>query len=180
MGKGSILSVEQIIKKTAVETVKELEKARLTKQDGATFFQKTEKLLYNYNDLQEAVKQKERDIEFLQINGLQGKSKSIVLYSTNPGSAGADQYVEVLEAYRAAKERTERLISKIDRALNEIKQDPKYFIIQEKYFSDEKHSNEKIAEKFGINEKTVRRHRNRLINKLQILLFGADALDILD
>ncbi|SDL19914.1 sigma factor-like helix-turn-helix DNA-binding protein [Natronincola ferrireducens] len=172
------VNIEQVIKKTAQETVKELEKARLLKSDGSTLFQKTEKLLYNYPNLKEAVKQKEKDIEYLQKYGPQNRSKSIVFYTTGgTGKREEEEYAELLEAYKAAKERTERLIHKIERAIKSVENDEYYKIIELRYFTDEKLDNSEIGIRLNISERTVRRHKNKFINKIQVLLFGADALD---
>ncbi|AFV02831.1 hypothetical protein DHBDCA_p1805 [Dehalobacter sp. DCA] len=36
---------------------------------------------------------------------------------------------------------------------------------------------EDIAERFDCEERTIRRNKNRLVNKIKIMLFGADALN---
>lgn len=168
-------NIDQIIKKTVEGTVRELERAKLIKSDTITYFQKTEKLLYNYKNLIEAVKQKEEDIELLKKGSIQRKSKSIVMYSSNRGTSGVEQHVEIIEGYKASKERTERLLHKIERALKEIEDDPYYWIIQAKYFN--RMSNADMEEKFKVTDRTIRRNKNRLINNLQVILFGADALE---
>ncbi|AKL94999.1 phage transcriptional activator, RinA family [Clostridium aceticum] len=172
------ININQVIKKTAQETVKELEKARLIKKDGSSFFQKTEKLLYSYPSLKEALKQKEADIQYLQKYGPQNRSKSIVFYSTGGGGKREEEeYTELLEAYRSAKERTERLLSKIERALKSVENHQYYKLIELRYFSDEKLEVKEIAERLNVSERTVSRHRKNLINKIQVLVFGADALE---
>ena len=182
MGAAKNQDVNAIIKKTAQQTaqeiVRELERAKMLKNDAQTYFQKTEKLLYSYPNLLKALEQKDQDIKFIQENGVQEKSKSIVFYSTNRGNAGNEQYIEILESYKASKERTERLINKIDRALSDIKDDSYYYIIESKYFLIM--SNTDIEEQFAVSDRTVRRHKNRLINKIQVILFGADALEMID
>lgn len=174
------INVEKLIKKTAKEVVNELERAKLIKTDGQTYFQKTEKLLYSYNGLVKAIEQKEMDIKYIKEHGIQEKSKSIVLYSSGSGGNSAEEkHIELLEGYTNAKEKTQRLADKIKRALDDIEKDEYYFIINERYLCDENLSNDEIAEKYHVSVRTVQRHRNRLINELQLLLFGADALDYL-
>lgn len=172
------INVELIIKKAAQETVRELERAGLIKKDNRTHFQKTEKLLYSYPALKQAIKQKEKDIQYIQQYGMQRKSKSIVMYSSaGNGHSEEDQYIDILEGYIAAKARTERLVERIERALEVVNKDNYYFIITEKYFNQA--TNQDIEENFHVSVSTIRRHRNRLINELQIQLFGADAFEYL-
>ena len=168
-------SIESIIKKTAEETVKELEKNKMIKQDDQSFFQKTEKLLYNYTGLLKALDQKEQDIQYIKEHGVQEKSKSIVYYTGGGGISGEELHMEVLEGYIATRDRTKRLVGKIEAALDSIKKDTYYYIIPSKYF--EKLINIEIEEKYHVSDRTIRRHKNRLINELTILLFGADALE---
>lgn len=179
MAKGSNANIEKIIKRAAKETVNELKREHMLKKNEQTYYQKTEKLLYSYLDLQKAVEQKIKDIEFIQRNGIQQTSKSVVLYSSGSGGlSGEEKYIEIIEAYKASKERTERLIAKIERALHSVKNDEYYEIIELRYF-DKLESDMEIAEKINVSDRTVRRHKKRLINEIQILLFGADAIDYL-
>ncbi|SCY93315.1 hypothetical protein [Alkaliphilus peptidifermentans] len=168
-------NIETIIRKAAAETVRELEKSKLIKNDNQSFFQKTEKLLYSYPGLLKALEQKEQDIQYIQEHGLQEKSKSIVYYTGGGGVSGEELHVEVLEGYIITKDRTKRLVDRIERALEGLKSDSYYYIIPAKYF--DRLLNQEIEDKFHISDRTIRRHRNRLINELQILLFGADALE---
>lgn len=170
-------NIEKIIKKAAQETVKELKKENMIKRNEQSYYQKTEKLLYSYPELQKALEQKDKDIELIKENGLPQTSKSVVLYSPGVGGiSGEEKYIEIIEAYKASKERTERLIAKIERALDNIKNDEYYEIIKLKYF-EKLESDIEIAEKINVSDRTVRRHKKRLINEIQILLFGADAID---
>ncbi|MCT4593162.1 MAG: sigma-70 family RNA polymerase sigma factor [Anaeromicrobium sp.] len=169
------VNIESIIKRTAQETVKELERNRLIKSDSLTYFQKTEKLLYSYPDLLQAIKQKEEDIKYIESYGVGETSKSVVLYTTGGGGSEQEKYVEIIEGYKASRERTKRLTEKIERAIDEIKEDKYYCIIEKKYFT--KLTREEMEEVLNISESTIRRHRNRLINRLKVILFGADALE---
>lgn len=175
-------NIEQIIKRAAKETVRELKRENMIMRNEQSYYQKTEKLLYSYPSLLEALKQKEKDIQFIKENGVQQTSKSVVIYSPSSGGTSTEEkYVEILDAYIASKERTERLITKIERALDGVKHDEYYEIIELKYLKkDEKVENdEDIAGKINVSDRTVRRHKKRLINEIQILLFGADAIDYL-
>ncbi len=168
-------SIESIIKKAAAETVRELEKSKLLKQEDSSYFRKTEKLLYNYPGLLKALEQKEQDIMYIKEHGLQERSKSIVYYTGGGGASGEELHMEVLEGYIATRDKTKRLVQRIEVALESIKGDVYYYIIPCKYF--DKLINMEIEERHHVSERTIRRHKNRLINELTILLFGADALD---
>ncbi len=71
-------------------------------------------------------------------------------------------------------ERTKREIQRIERALETIQDDPYYDIIPLKYWDLLQPA--EIAERLNCDERTYRRHKNRLVNKLKVVLFGADAL----
>ncbi|MFT9498039.1 hypothetical protein [Anaerosolibacter sp.] len=180
MGAKKNQDINMIIKKTAQQTVqeviKEFEKAKMLNTDGINYFQKTEKLLYNYKKLIIAVEQKQEEIEYIQHHGLHEKSKSIVFFSTAGGARGLDKTVEVIESYKASKDKTQMLVDRIEKAVGEIKKDNYYFIIEAKYF--DKKTNEEILKEFSISDSTLRRHKNRLINDVQTILFGADCLEI--
>ena len=75
---------------------------------------------------------------------------------------------------KASMERTKREIQRIDRALETIQDDPYYDIIPLKYWDLLQPA--EIAERLNCDERTLYRHKNRLVNKLKVVLFGADAL----
>jgi|GEM_PF-376901 len=165
------------------ETIKDLQQGGNIRY-SSNYFQKTEKLLYSYWALKETVKQKEEEIEYLERNGLPGKSKSIVLVSPRSTNSEGDAYIELQEGYRKSKELTEWLLIKIEHALDTVKSDKYFFIIEEKYFNKAK--NDDILEQLetmkesdgtvGSSERTFQRHKKRLIQKIVITLFGAGAL----
>lgn len=68
-----ILTSKNLIKASEVNNKKEL-----------SYYKKVEILLYNYENLKEAIKQKEEDIENLEKYGLKENSCSVVVYSLAP------------------------------------------------------------------------------------------------
>ena len=66
----------------------------------------------------------------------------------------------------------------IERGLDQIKHDDWYGVIEYTYLVRPRLNTLEVAEKVHCNERTVRRHKSRLINELSILFYGADALDI--
>lgn len=138
------------------------------------YYKRVELLLYNYENLKEAVKQKEEAIAELDKYGLPERSKSIVMYSSAGGSSQADRYTELKEKYKLEKLETERDLKRIDSALNKIKEDKYFEIILYKYLrSEEKKisTDDKLAEMLNKDRTTIVRNRKRLINKLVIILF---------
>lgn len=161
--------ITETSKKTADNIINILKSHNLLKSNF-NYYQKTELLLYNYPKLKLAVEQKQEDIDYIEKNGLPEKSKSIVFYSTANGNiSGAERYLELIEKYKAEKIETERDIQRIEAALNKIKDDKYFEIINLKYFQGLKE--EDIAVKLGKDVSTINRNKKRLINSIKVILF---------
>lgn len=166
------INVNEIIAKTAKETAREtMETLKSNKylKDTLSYFKKTEILLYNYPKLKLAVDQKQEDIDYIEKNGLPGKSKSIVMYSSSGGGSSSERYLELIEKYKAEKVETERDIKRIEAALKKVSKEKYYEIIKLKYFDGLK--DEEIALKIEKDMTTVYRNRKRLINDIKVILF---------
>ena len=165
----------------AMEVVKVLNASNKIKKD-MPYYKRVELLLYNYENLKEAIKQKEEDIKELEIFGLREKSKSIVMYCTAKGNSKEDRYTELKEKYSYEKLETERMLRRIDNALDKIKDDRYFDIIKYKYLnSDEERINtdEELAALFNKERITIIRNRKRLINKLATILFPESLKEVL-
>lgn len=163
--------IKKTSEKTAAEVVELLKKQRLLK-NSMGFYKKTEIVLYNYEKLKLAAKQKEEDIKYIQEHGLPERSKSIVFYSTAGGNVSAgDRYVELIEKYKVEKAETERDIARIDNALDKVRDDKYFKIIELKYLRQEAKTDEEIAEILERDRTTISRNRSRLINSIKIILF---------
>lgn len=68
----------------------------------------------------------------------------------------------------------QKIVGRIEEALNTIKDDPYSEVINLYYF--EGYSREQIAEEFGTSVTTISRNKTRLINKLKTILFSDDFL----
>lgn len=146
------------------------------------YYKRVELLLYNYENLKEAVKQKEEAIEELDKYGLPERSKSIVMYSSAGGNTQADRYAELKEKYKIEKMETERDLKRIDNALDKIRDDKYFDIIQCKYLNDDKDkitTDEELADKFNRDRKTITRNKKRLINKLMTILFPESISEVM-
>jgi hypothetical protein len=165
----------------AEKVIERLNNSNKLKQE-MPYYKRVELLLYNYENLKEAVRQKEEAINELEVYGLPEKSKSIVMYSSSGGNSQADRYAELKEKYRIEKMETERTLKRIDNALAEIRKDKYFDIIQYKYLNidEEKiRTNEELAEKLNKDRKTVMRNKKRLINKLITILFPVSISEVI-
>ncbi len=172
-----IVNIEDAIAKTAKETAKEviqeLRNSKMIKNE-MSYFKKVELLLYNYNNLKAALKQKDEDIKYIKDHGLPQKSGSIVVYQTSGGNiSGQDRYMNLIEKYELEKLETLREIKRIENALDKIKSDRYYPIIKLKYLTDhkERYNEERIAEKLDKDRSTITRNKSRLINTMKTILF---------
>ena len=172
--------VLNIIRKSVDEAVKKSVDAiiRANKEFEAgqrNYFKETERLLYSLPALQLKVAQDEEDLK----NGLvlpPEKSRDIVKpsqggYRMHDPEAREERYIA---ERKESMERTKREIQRIERALETIQDDEYYDIIPMKYWDLMQPA--QIAEALHCDERTYRRHKNRLVNKLKVVLFGADAL----
>lgn len=146
------------------------------------YYKRVELLLYNYENLKEAVRQKEEAIKELDKYGLPERSKSIIMYSSAGGSSQADRYSELKEKYKIEKMETERDLKRIDNALDKIRGDKYFDIIQYKYLNDDRdkiNTDEELADKFNRDRKTITRNKKRLINKLMTILFPESISEVM-
>jgi len=183
MGKKSTIDpiVQKIIKTSVDEAVKKATEAIKKANEEAdagqrNYFKETERLLYSLPALRLKVAQDEEDLK----NGLvilRERSRDIVRISGSGGYGACDPETreeKYIAERKASMERTKREIQRIERALETIQEDPYYDIIPLKYWDGLKL--EEISERMNCDMSTVCRAKNRLVNKLKIVLFGADAL----
>lgn len=137
----------------------------------------TMKRLYSYPLLIKNIERYKLDIEDIRKEDM-GKSKSIVEFYAHSGGGEKPD----LEELRAAKirivemkiDRDQKEIAEIEAALATIKDDPYYSIIDLKFF--QKMAHEDIAETVPCGLATVSRQLGRLLDIVNITLYGADAL----
>lgn len=169
-------TLEQIVNLVVVNTVKVLEEKQLLKKAGAnekTAYQKTEALLFNYNGLKRVVEDKKREIEEIRKYGV-------------PTSNGVKEYVDrggmpqgiVLEEERveaavanvqASVQDTVHVLSMIDAAMDALKSDPYYAVLEMRYF--EGRTQEDIALEFNCSQMNISKNKSRLVRELSMRLF---------
>lgn len=169
--------IHKIIKKSIDEAVKKsVEAIKAANEEieagQRNYFKETERLLYSLPALKLKVAQDEEDLE----NGLmvpKQRSKDIVVISSITNKE-IDLDEDYIRRRVTSMDRTKREIQRIERALETIQDDEYYDIIPLKYWDGL--TPVEIAEALHCDERTYRRHKNRLVNKLKVVLFGVDAL----
>jgi RNA polymerase sigma factor (sigma-70 family) len=181
MGKSTISpEIARLIEKRVEREVKRAAEAiiRVNREFDAAqrnYFKETERLLYSLPALRLKVAQDEEDLK----NGLvKFRERSRDVIKPSQGGYGPSDPEAKEERYIADRmesmERTKREIQRIERALETIQDDEYYDIIPLKYWDQMPPA--EIAERLNCDERTFYRHKNRLVNKLKVVLFGADAL----
>lgn len=171
--------VQACIDETVDHVIRTLKSNSLLKH-GMSYYKRTELLLYNYSKLKLAVEQKQEDINYIEQNGLPEKSKSITFYSSSGGSISAgDRYLELIEKYRVEKAETERDVQRIENALDKIKDDKYYKIVELKYIKQECKTDDELADKLEKDRSTITRNRSRIINSIKIILFPESIKELL-
>lgn len=182
--KNTPMNVNKTIEKTAMETAKaivaELRVQNMIKKE-LSYYKKVELLLYNYENLKDAIKQKDEEIRHIEKYGLPQASGSIVVYQTSGGGISPeDRYLQLIDRYKVEKIETQRDLIRIENALDKIREDKYFDIIQFKYLNlqkDKLETDEKIAERLDKDQSTVTRNRKRLMNKLITILFPESIRD---
>ncbi len=168
--------IEQTAKSTARAVVTELKQQGLVKTKKSPF-QKTETILYDYNNYQDAIKDKLLQIETIRAEGVPKKSASISTYSSQMAidtRSEDEKSIEKIEEIEKTIAVTKALVSCIDSALKSLEKDKYHELIEMRYFQGK--SREEIAEFYGVDVSTITRNRNRLINILRIRFFSDEVI----
>ena len=168
------LKVEEIIKKAVDEGIKAGYNKR--KNEITNYHRRTEKLLYSYNDLKKSLEAFKEELKELKQYGLKGKSKSIVYMPSGSRMSPEDLLEAKIQDLLYKIQSTEREIKMIDKALEAVKDDKWYKVIELKYFQNMSDEDIATLDEFDCDPSTIRRHKNRLVGKIAIRLFGADAV----
>ena len=147
------------------------------KKSAKSRYKQTESRLYAYPILKQNIKRYRADIEDIKHEDMR-KSHDFVLFMSNSGRSPEID----IEDLRAGKillaeqkiARDEKEIEEIDAALQTIKEDPYYKIISMHYFDGREQ--DVIMEACHCTETTLWRNRKALISRINVALYGADAL----
>lgn len=145
-------------------------------QKNLTPFQRTEKLLYELKYLKGALEVKRERLSGLHNAPvlLSKKETGVNVQATKKYLSEVEKIENMIENCENEIKRLEHVISMTENALKNIQDDKYYKIIELKYF--EEMTLEYVAEKFGVDERTIRRQKNRLINRLRALIFSDNVI----
>lgn len=165
--------VEQALHK-AINTALHFGVAR-GKCEAKEAYRKTESRLYAYSVLLDNIEQYKKDIEDL-LREEPGRSKDLVFYSAAGGSRLTNEEIQEgrILIVRKKIERDQAEINEINYALEIVKEDEYYPLLTKKYFENKK--DDEIAADFDCDERTIRRNKSRLIRRIAIKLYGAEAI----
>jgi len=138
-------------------------------------YKATERRLYAYPDLKDKI---ENDLSYmyeLKEHGLGSRSTDVVRFQKAGVRLSHEELVEgIIQDYTARIADTQFEIAAIDKALNALKDDEYYKIIELKYFQGK--SPEEMAKECKCDPSTVWRNQRRLVQRIALRLYGVDAL----
>ena len=173
MGQSKNLDVAAVIKE-AVNAGLQAGRLQAAKLTGDAY-KATEKRLYAYPVILEKIADDKEKLEEIMTHGAPERSKSIVRFSRTgvrltPGEI-LDALVQDMTATIAADQYEADTIAA---ALKTIENDPYYAAVAGKFLEGQ--TDDEIAVVVPCDPSTVRRNRGRLIRKLAVWLYGAQAL----
>jgi len=158
------ISIETAVKKAVIAIKDANEEVEKNKRN---YFKETEKLLYAYPTLKKRLEQ--------GVLYPGNKSKDVVRVVADGGRKPLEEvYEEICESRERSFERTKARVAEVEHALDQVKDDEMYDIIELHYFQQIEW--EDVAQEVNASIPTVYRHRKRIVKKIAVLLFGVDAL----
>ena len=159
------------------------EAARLAYENGSLHrakmagntYKETEKRLYAYPDLLEKIEGDKERLSELMTHGTPERSTSVVRFQRSGVRLSPEEILDgILQDLQATIAADQYEADTIAAALARIESDPYYPAIAGKFI--ECKGDEEIAALIPCDPSTVRRNRGRLIRRLAIWLYGAQAL----
>jgi len=177
----------KIIKMTAHETALATVSVNNKRQTEINYFRWIEKLLYLYPMLKKQIELAEQHIAEMKEEGYPEKSKDIVamptVISDERQTRNEIQEERILKRVENS-ERTKADVAWIDRILSQLVNEEGYQIIELYYFdgiskiTGKQYPNKSemiiaIADELHVSDSTVRRWKNRLIDKIAVYVYGS-------
>lgn len=144
-------------------------------------YQKTEALLFNYQNFVKIVEERMQEIEDIKRYGVPKKGKAVVEYGGNVGGTVQgivlpEETVErAVENVVRSVQGTVQAIALIDKCMATLKNDPYYPILEMRYF--EGRTQEDIAYELKCTQKTISQNKGRLVRELAMRLFPDQVVD---
>lgn len=141
-----------------------------------TPFQKTEKLLSELSLLKGAIDSKNMLIEDLKKEGIsiQKKKTEVNVQASKIYLSELEKVENRIEKLKEEIVRIENVVNMVERALDTIRNNKYYDIIEMKYFDEL--TFEHISEKLDISVITAKRYKNKMIRQLQLVIFSDDVI----
>lgn len=176
MGKGtkaSGIDVKAAIKEAVAAGI---QAGRLQDQRAAgDAYKLTEKRLYAYPVLLKKLKDNRQELKDLHTHGTKQRSKSLARFTRTGVRLSPEEILEAVTQDLEAKMAVDQYeIDTIKKALKTIEHDQYYKVVYSRFV--EGLTDETIAEAVSCDPSTVRRNRGRLIRKLAVWLYGAQAV----
>lgn len=138
-------------------------------------YKATERRLYALPVLVRKVEDARQRLIDLDQTGPPKRSKDIVRFMRSGVRLSPEEILEALVTDITASIAADEVeIKNIEKALDNIRNDKDYLAVSGRYFLEL--SDEEIAKQIFCDERTVRRHRGRLVRILAVWLYGAEAV----
>ena len=168
--------LEELINAAVSRAVEALEKKKLiaNQKTEKTAYQRTEQLLYSYNDFKRVLEERQQEIADLRKYGVPQRSGSIVQYTPHTGTVGQivlpeESVEDAVHNVEASVQGTVQIIALIDKCMAALKDDPYYEILEMRYFQGK--TQEDIAFRLRCSQVTVSKNKSRLVKELSLRLF---------
>ncbi|GHV45063.1 hypothetical protein FACS189492_2220 [Clostridia bacterium] len=149
------------------------------KEHAKTWIIKAERRLYAYNDLVAKDKNDRLDLAEMRRAGVvEGGSKDIIFQRASGGARVSPQELWQIrvEAMTTRIKETTRELCRLREAMKSVRDDAYGEIIPLKYMEGK--TDEAIAEILNCDVSTARRNRKRLLRKIAVRLYGAEAMEL--
>ena len=152
------------------------------KSTEKTAYQKTEQLLFNYNNFKKIVVERQQEIIDLRTYGVPQKVTATIggeRVQTSRSNVGIvlpeDAVEDAVRNVERSVEGTVQAIALIDKCMAALKNDPYYKILEMRYF--EGRTQEDIALTFGCSQVTISNNKSRLVRELAMRLFPNQVIE---
>lgn len=138
-------------------------------------YRATERRLYALPVLVRKVEDAQLRLKELEQTGAPRRSKDVIRFTRTGVRVSPEEILDAMIVdIKASIAADEHEIETVKKALRNIEDDTYYVAVSGRYF--EGISDEEIAKQIPCDERTVRRHRGRLVRVVAVWLYGAEAV----
>lgn len=171
--------LREIIASTVQETIKALNLEVSTPKPKLEFsersaYQKTEQLLYMYNKFKSKIVEAEQTILEYKLHGVPQRGSSmgerVQTSRTNVGIVLPEESLEqAIHSVERSVQDIVQVVTMIEKGLEQLQYDPYYPILKMLYF--EGRTQEDIAVELHTTQKTISKHKTRMVRELALEMF---------